>query len=199
MHWVDLVIIAVVVLSALISFMRGFVREALSLLVWVAAIALGYRFFPQAVPFVEENLPFLAKDESILKFAAGAIVFVGALVILGILSYLISNLLIRKPLGIGDRLLALIPGIGRGILLVGIMGLIAIVLGFDDRPKDLSADEQHWSEASQLWPQTAELSQWLLKVGEEFINDLQAEEPTKETTLDIDLTSDADNGGSDSR
>lgn len=187
MHWVDLVIIGIVVLSALISFMRGFVREVMSLLVWVAAVAIGYKFYPVAVPLVEEYASFLAKDASLMNFAAGALIFLAALIVLGIISYLISNVLLRKPLGIGDRVLALVPGVGRGVLLVGILGVIVSVLGIDERPKDHPPEASYWSEEAQFWPQTAELSDWLMSVGREMINDLQQESPSEDTEMELDI------------
>lgn len=44
MNWVDFTIIGVIVLSALISIVRGFVREALSLISWVLAFFVASRF-----------------------------------------------------------------------------------------------------------------------------------------------------------
>lgn len=189
MHWIDLVIIAVVVLSTLVSFMRGFIREILSLLVWLAAIFVGLKFYPEAVPLIQEQTDMFDKDPAILKYLAGVIVGLIALVILGILSYLVSNVLIRKPLGLGDRLLAIVPGAARGVLLVGILGLIVMFSGRHQRPIDYPIDDSYWSEESQLWPQTKELAEWLESIGKEFINDLQKEGPSEALESEVQMPS----------
>ena len=45
MQWIDVVILAIIVLSALISVMRGFVKEMLSLVAWVVAFFVAATFY----------------------------------------------------------------------------------------------------------------------------------------------------------
>ena len=57
MSWLDLVILGIIVLSALISLIRGFVKESISLVTWIVAGAVALRYFlPMAVllePYIE--------------------------------------------------------------------------------------------------------------------------------------------------
>lgn len=46
MNWVDFSIIGIIVLSALISLVRGFMKEALSLVIWFSAFYVASRFYP---------------------------------------------------------------------------------------------------------------------------------------------------------
>ena len=45
MNWIDYTIIGVIVLSALISIVRGFIKESLSLISWVLAFFIASRFY----------------------------------------------------------------------------------------------------------------------------------------------------------
>ena len=46
-NWVDWLILAIITLSALISLKRGFVKEVLSLVIWLMAILLSIMFHQQ--------------------------------------------------------------------------------------------------------------------------------------------------------
>lgn len=190
MHWIDLVIIGIIALSAIISFMRGFVREMLSLLVWVAAVAIGYKLYPVGVTVLNDYLSFIPvpDDMSIQNVAGGVMVFLAALLVLGIISYLITNVLLKKALGFTDRLLAIVLGVARGVLLVGIIGIVLITFKADD-PKEplpwLESDGEYWSESSQLWPHARKVSVWLNDVANQFIEDWRREKPTEATEVEI--------------
>ncbi|MBT8437545.1 MAG: CvpA family protein, partial [Gammaproteobacteria bacterium] len=77
MSWLDLVILGVIVLSALISLIRGFVKESISLLTWIAAGILAFRYFSPMAALLE---PYLA-DPTIRSMAAFAVLFISTLII----------------------------------------------------------------------------------------------------------------------
>jgi len=56
MTWVDLVVLGVLAVSALLAFMRGFVREVLGIGAWVAAVLVAIWAFPYARPHFREWL-----------------------------------------------------------------------------------------------------------------------------------------------
>ena len=51
---VDGVILATVIVSALLAYSRGLVRELMSIAAWIIAAVLAYLFAPEVMPFIQE-------------------------------------------------------------------------------------------------------------------------------------------------
>ena len=120
---VDGVVAIVVVLSALLAYSRGFVREGLAIAGWVIAALVAFIFAPQVEPLVKE-IPvlgdFISSSCELSMIAAFAIVFTVALIIASLIAPLFSSLIQRSILGGLDQAQGFIFGILRGILLVAI-------------------------------------------------------------------------------
>jgi membrane protein required for colicin V production len=113
MTWVDLVVLAILAVSALLAFMRGLVREVLGLAAWVGAIFVGYWALPQTRPRFEHWLgvsPWVAP-------IAFAVVFIVSLILLLLVSRWISALVRASPISGLDRTLGLVFGLARGAAL----------------------------------------------------------------------------------
>ena len=122
----DVAVIAIVVVSALFAFVRGLVKEALSILVWVGAAAIAYYAFPYVLPL---GLG-LTTEVWLAQTGTAIVTFLVALIVLAMLSSLISNGVRGTALGPIDRLLGLFYGLARGaviacLLYVGITRLIS--------------------------------------------------------------------------
>ncbi|SLN38755.1 Colicin V production protein [Roseivivax jejudonensis] len=119
----DAVVAVVIVLSALLAYSRGLVREVLAILGWVAAAILAFMFAPQAQPLVKE-LPvvgeFLADSCELSIIAAFAAVFALALIVVSLFTPVFSSLVQRSALGGLDQGLGFLFGVARGILLVAV-------------------------------------------------------------------------------
>jgi membrane protein required for colicin V production len=131
LNLVDLAVLAVVALSAMFAFARGFVREALSLLAWVgAALITIYGFDPVyrvTARFVTTPL--------LTDLVAGAGLFLVALIGLTIVTGYLARLAQWSALTPLDRVLGLGFGVFRGVLLVSIAYfVIDITLPQTDRP-----------------------------------------------------------------
>lgn len=113
----------IIVLSALLAYSRGLVREAMAIAGWIAAAILAFLFAPQVQPLVKE-LPvigdFLSDSCELSIIAAFAAVFALALVIVSLFTPLFSSLVQRSALGGLDQALGFLFGVARGILLVAI-------------------------------------------------------------------------------
>ena len=113
----------VVVISAILSYSRGFVREALSIAGWVAAAIVAFLLAPRAQPLIHE-IPvvkdFLSDSCELSIIAAFAVVFALALVLVSIFTPLFSSAVQRSSLGGIDQGLGLLFGVARGVLLVAI-------------------------------------------------------------------------------
>jgi membrane protein required for colicin V production len=120
---VDGVVALVIVLSALLAYGRGLVREAMAIVGWIAAAIVAFLFAPQVEPLVSE-LPvvgeFLADSCELSIIGAFALVFAIGLIIFSLITPLFSSLVQRSVLGGLDQGAGFIFGVLRGLLLVAI-------------------------------------------------------------------------------
>lgn len=124
---VDAVVAVVIVLSAILAYSRGIVREIFAILGWVAAAWLAYTFAAQAEPLVKQ-IPvlsdFLGDSCELSMIAAFALVFAVTLIIMSIFTPLFSSVVQRSALGGVDQALGFLFGVARGILLVAIAFIV---------------------------------------------------------------------------
>ncbi|AVW91582.1 CvpA family protein [Celeribacter baekdonensis] len=120
---IDGIVALVIVVSAILAYSRGFVREGMAIAGWIVAAVLGYMFAPKAVPLVKE-VPYLGDYISgscelsvITGFFA---VFAVALIVVSIFTPLFSSAVQRSALGGVDQGLGFLFGVIRGIILVAI-------------------------------------------------------------------------------
>lgn len=113
---VDIIIIIIAVVSILMGFFRGFVREALSLVTWIVSIWLALRFYPQAAEYFK-GVSFL-KSELLRNIAGFAAVFIASILVFSIISSLLNKLTTKAGIKGADRMLGLIFGVIRTLLVV---------------------------------------------------------------------------------
>ncbi|WP_425043765.1 CvpA family protein [Primorskyibacter sp. S87] len=120
---IDGVVALVIVVSALLAYSRGLVREAMAIAGWVAAAVLAFIFAPQVEPLIRE-VPvigeFLRDSCELSVITAFAAVFAVALIVVSFFTPLFSSLVQRSALGGLDQGLGFLFGVARGILLVAI-------------------------------------------------------------------------------
>ncbi|WP_397544614.1 CvpA family protein [Roseovarius salis] len=120
---IDGVVALVIVLSALLAYSRGLVREALAIAGWIVAGILAFMFAPQVEPLVRE-VPvlgdFLADSCELSMIAAFTAIFAVALIVASLITPLFSSLVQRSAVGGIDQALGFLFGVARGVLLVAI-------------------------------------------------------------------------------
>ncbi len=119
MNWLDYAFLGVIGISVVIGLIRGFVREVISVLVWVAAFWLAIRYSGQVASLLS---PWLASGMLRLGVAF-AVLFIGTLLVGALISFLARSLVGRTGLSGTDRVLGLVFGALRGGLLVGLVVL----------------------------------------------------------------------------
>ncbi len=125
---VDLITLAVIILSVLIGIFRGFIREALDLASWIAAFAVAVLFVE---PVGELLTPYVAAPHA-RTFLAGGGLFLGTLIVGGLISFVIGYFIRRTGLSLTDSLLGMAFGLGRGAAL---MVALALVVGLTPLPQ----------------------------------------------------------------
>lgn len=113
----------IIVISAILAYSRGFVREAMAIAGWIAAAILAFVFAPKAKPLIEQ-IPYLDKiigDSCQLAIiVAFAAVFAVALVVVSLFTPLFSSVIQRSALGGIDQILGFLFGALRGLVLVAV-------------------------------------------------------------------------------
>ena len=120
---IDGIVAVVVILSGILAYSRGLIRELLAIAGWVAAAILAFLFAPIVQPLIGE-VPilseFLGDSCELSVIAAFAAVFALALVVASIFTPLFGAVVQRSALGGVDQALGFLFGIARGILLVAV-------------------------------------------------------------------------------
>jgi membrane protein required for colicin V production len=148
MNWVDYGIVGIIGLSALISLMRGFVREALSLAGWILALWVALTFTRE----LAERLPASVSVPSVRLAVAFLGLFLSALLLTALVNFLAVQLVEKTGLSGTDRMLGVLFGVARGAVIVAILVLFA---GFTAVPRD------PWWGSSLLLPEFQQLALWI--------------------------------------
>ncbi len=148
MSWVDLVILGIIGVSIVISVWRGFVKEAFSLVGWVAAIWIGWIFADDLqgllTSFIGPHLPRL--------IVAFVILTVSVLIIAGVGSYILSQFVEYANLGGADKVVAVFFGVVRGYFIVAAVALVAALFG--------AAQTSPWQDSA-LMPLFEDVVGWM--------------------------------------
>ena len=126
---VDYAILGILLISSFISLMRGFVREALSLVGWILAFWISLTFAAGFSDLLKSTIT----DPTFRLIVAFVALFVMALVVSATVNFFAARLVQRTGLTRMDRFLGVIFGFLRGAVLVSILVLIA---GLTTLPKE---------------------------------------------------------------
>lgn len=127
----DLAVIVIVLLSAVLAFMRGFVHEVLSVTAWIGAIFAVIYGLPELRHFARDMIP----NQFIADSAAGIVIFLIVLVVLSILTKMLSKTIQASALNNLDRSLGFVFGLVRGaVILAALLMITDWVVAGEPRP-----------------------------------------------------------------
>ncbi|RMF35940.1 MAG: CvpA family protein [Alphaproteobacteria bacterium] len=129
---VDAVAGAIVLISAILAYSRGLVREVLAIVGWVGAAVAAFYFAPRAVPLIME-IPYvkdvIASSCQLQMFAAFAAIFAVALIVMSIFTPLFAAAVQESALGAIDRGAGFLFGAARGALLIIVALIVYQTMG----------------------------------------------------------------------
>ena len=121
MGWFDIIILVVILISALISLVRGFVKESISLATWLAAGFLALSYYMVLADLLHAYI----ESPTISQVAAFAILFITTLIVGAIINFMISQIVDKTGLSGTDKTLGVVFGAARGVLIVSMIVLFA--------------------------------------------------------------------------
>lgn len=148
MNEIDILILAVFAISILIGLWRGLMAELLSIVVWIAAFWITWAFGPVVANFLK---PWISM-ESARMFAGYTLCFVLIMVVGAVLRGIFRRVLWSTGLSGLDRVMGMLFGFIRGVLLVS---LLVFLVGFT------GLTNQSWWRKSTLLPQFQGVAIWL--------------------------------------
>lgn len=148
LNWADYIIIGIISFSILISIIRGFVREAMSLATWIIAIWVGITFSSLVAAPLKAYITTDVLRSSIAFF----ILFAITLIIGTMISFLVTQVIRKTGLSGTDRILGIVFGMARGGLVVAMVILVATLT---------SAPQDTWWQHSALIPHFKPMAAWL--------------------------------------
>ncbi len=147
MNWFDLIIIAIILISALISLVRGFITLAS----WLVAGFIAFRYFTPLASLLE---PYI--ESPTLRTGIGfSILFVFTLLVGAAVNFMASQMVTKTGLSGTDKSLGVVFGIARGVLIVTMLVLLA---GLSPMPNEA------WWQESALVEYFASIAVWIKEI-----------------------------------
>ena len=145
--WVDWCIIGFIALSGIISLWRGFIRECISVVIWVLAIIVAWLF---ADPLAKTFDGVIASYA--VRFTISVIILaLGVLIIGALLNMLIGKLVTLTGFSFSDRIVGVVFGILRGGVVVTIVVGILVYM---------PVQGESWWQRSVMIPKFEQLAAW---------------------------------------
>ncbi len=148
MQWVDWAILIIISISAGISLIRGFMREALSLAGWIVAFFVAKGFYQEFSSLLIEYI----ETPSLRYGVAWATLFLLTLTAAGLINYIIGQVVDKAGLSGMDRIMGMAFGALRGVLIVS----LAVISLRAFTP----VEQDPWWRQSQLIPHVEIMGNW---------------------------------------
>lgn len=129
LNWIDYTILGIILISLLIGVVRGFICEVISLITWIVALALAFKY----ASVLATHFAFIKSQTGAYALAFG-LIFVVILIIGITINVLVQQLWHRTGMPVADRLLGLLLGIARGIVIIAFILLFVSASPLQEEP-----------------------------------------------------------------
>jgi membrane protein required for colicin V production len=150
MNWLDICVIVVIALSLLFGLWRGFVREVISVLTWIAAIVIARIYSPPLAPVFSS----LTENETAQYFIAFALLCFLTLIVGAIINHFMTKLINMARMQLTDRILGSVFGVARGVLIVAVLVFFT---------SNFYSEESWWLQSSTI-PHIEYVIDWSLSI-----------------------------------
>ncbi|WP_198148332.1 CvpA family protein, partial [Elstera litoralis] len=164
----DIAVVIVVLISGVLAFLRGFVREALGIAAWIGAAFIAMQVQPLTMGLAMD----LIGMEVIAKYGSWVVIFLIALIILSIVSGAVANMIKDTSLNALDRSLGFVFGLARGALLIA----VAYFLGAQLMNKNAPPPE--WLAQAKTYP--------LILRGADIVSIVVPRDPAEQAVREAD-------------
>lgn len=211
---VDAIVLGVLLVSAVFAFLRGFIREVLTILGVVGGLAAAIAFGDQLLPLMNQWLG-VDKNAADPQLLAGVVpysvlatalaygsIFLVVVIVLSLISHLLAGWARTIGLGAIDRTLGVVFGIARGVLVLAVIYLLPYLLFKDDARK-----EWPWLKDSRTIVYVEATSKWLAEFLPESMRNTDpasladsatsVTKATRDKLRDLELLKDEDAGEKD--
>lgn len=134
---IDVFVCVVLMITTVIAFLRGFLKDFMGLLSYAGAAAVTLLFYPHAAEISGE----VFKESAIMSVAAVILVFMVSLIFISIISAMILDNLRDFRLGALDRTLGVLYGLLKGFVIVSSLHYVVFVANQMDDPSWLKKGE----------------------------------------------------------
>jgi membrane protein required for colicin V production len=149
----DIVLIAVMLVSGFLAMVRGFMREVLSIIAWILAAVATLYSYSKLLPYARQYF----NNDVVATVAVVGGVFLLTLIIVSILTVRISDMVLDSRVGALDRTLGFLFGLARGLVIV-----VIAFLFFTWLVPDRSQPE--WVKSAKSRVVLAGTGQWLMSM-----------------------------------
>lgn len=149
----DIVLIAVMLVSGFLAMVRGFMREVLSIIAWILAAVATLYSYSKLLPYARQYF----NSDVVAAVAVIGGVFLLTLIVVSILTVRISDMVLDSRVGALDRTLGFLFGLARGLLIV-----VIAFLFFTWLVPDRSQPE--WVKSAKSRVVLAGTGQWLISM-----------------------------------
>ena len=157
----DVIVLIITLISAFIAFLRGLIREVLTIFGVVGGLAAAWYAGPMLLPYMKdwlgvkegvepEKLLGVLPYDILAVILAYGIIFIVVALVLSIVSHILAETARAIGLGPVDRTLGVIFGIARGILLVSIPVMVMQLITSDEQREEWFKDSKTYFYVDQV-------------------------------------------------
>lgn len=159
LNWFDLVALGVILLSAVMAFARGLIREVFSIVAFIGGALAAIYFADDLAPMIA---PVIQLSGTLATLAAGLLIFLVVFIVITVLtSVLAKSVHETVEIGAFDRVGGGVFGVLRGVLVIALFVLLMLQSTSTERGNAADQRMPAWIEGAATYPMFRQVAVWL--------------------------------------